>query len=663
MTVKQVYQLSLIAAMAIFSMAGTGTAQETPSAPNPPSEQAAPAPVQQPEAPPPPQANVIASKPSGQLMGAHQPTGSERRRASKLYLSGAKLYEQGQFEEALRDDMQAAALDPGNENYRMAVEVARSHAVAALIQAAAKARIQGNALAARAAITHAYQLDPLSPQIAPHLGELGETAPADEIAAQSEQAASGLGEMDRLKPVPGIHSFHFRASQRQVIQEVLKAYAIQATIDDSIRSQTIRFDLDDATFAQATHALAMVTKSFVVPIDAHRAIVALDTRERRTQFTRNGVETVYLAGLTPTEMTDVGNMARNVFEVSQMAVDQTAGTLTLRASQSQLDAFNATLQSLMDGRSQVLLDVKLIQIAHNRTVTTGVTPPQQITAFNVYTEERNILNQNQALVQQIISSGLAAPGDTLAILAILLASGQVSSSLLQNGFALFGGGITLSGLSTAPLTVNLSLNSSDSRELDQFQLHLGDGEEGTLKSGTRYPIQTSSYSNLGVGLQGISGLNSAGTSSNLSALQTELGATTPAIPMIQYEDLGLTLKATPSIMRSGDIALKIDMKISSLAGGSINGNPILANRAWTGVVTVPQNQAVVVASEMDKNESHAINGTPGLSEIPGLNNITTKETQKNYSTLLIVMTPHIVRSPRLSDHTNMVRIERNFQTR
>jgi type II secretory pathway component GspD/PulD (secretin) len=133
--------------------------------------------------------------------------------------------------------------------------------------------------------------------------------------------------------------------------------------------------------------------------------------------------------------------------------------------------------------------------------------------------------------------------------------------------------------------------------------------------------------------------------------------------MIQYEDLGLTLKATPSIMRSGDVALKIDLKIAALAGSSINGVPVLANRAWSGVVTVPQNQGVVVATEMDKNETRAISGTPGLSEVPGLNNITSKNNQQNSSTLLIVMTPHVVRSPRHSDHTTMVRIQRNPQAR
>lgn len=601
--------------------------------------------------------------PAGALKDAHQPTESERRRASKLYLSGTKLYEQERFEDALKDYQRAAELDPANQNYSMAVEIARSHAVAALIQTAAKARMQSDLKGARAAMSRAFQIDPRNPQLAQHLGDFGENPQSNEIQEQRERATSGLGEMDRLQPTPGVHSFHLRTNQRQIIQDVFKAYGIQVTLDESIRGQQVRFDIDDASFEQATRAVSLVTKSFFEPIDAHRVVVAVDTRDYRAQYTRNGVETVYLSGLTPTEMTDVGNLARNVFELSQMAVDQTSGTLTVRAPQDRLDAFNVTLQSLMDGRSQILLDVKLIQIAHSRTLNTGVTPPQQVTAFNVYAEEQSILNANQDLVQQIISSGLAAPGDTLAILGILLASGQVSSSLLQNGVILFGGGLTLSGISPKPFTANLNLNSSDSRELDQFQMRLGDGEDGTLKSGTRYPIETSSFSSLGASNLNIPGLNTAGNSADLTALLGGLGGAAPNIPMIQYEDLGLTLKATPSVMRSGDVALKIDMKISALAGSSINGVPILANRAWAGVVTVPQNQGVVVATEMDSNESRAISGTPGLSEIPGLNNITSKNTQKNSSTLLVVMTPHVVRSPRRSDHTNMVRIERNFQTR
>ena len=72
--------------------------------------------------------------------------------------------------------------------------------------------------------------------------------------------------------------------------------------------------------------------------------------------------------------------------------------------------------------------MRLIQLRTNQRNIPAVQLPQQVTAFNVYSEEQAILNANQALVQQIIASGLAAPGDTLAILGILLASGQVSSA-------------------------------------------------------------------------------------------------------------------------------------------------------------------------------------------------------------------------------------------
>ena len=283
-----------------------------------------------------------------------------------------------------------------------------------------------------------------------------------------------------------------------------------------------------------------------------------------------------------------------------------------------LNAFNVTLRDLLDGRSQVLLDVRLIELAHNRPRNTGAQLPQQITAFNVYAEEQAILNANQSLVQQIISSGLAAPGDTLAILGILLASGQVSSSIFSNGIALFGGGLTLSGLSPGPSTLNLNLNSSDSRELDDFELRLGDGEEGTLRSGTRYPIMTSSYSNTGTSGINIPGLTSAGSSSSLSSLLSSLQGATTEIPQVQYEDLGLTLKATPKVMRSGDVALTLDMKITALAGTSVNGVPVLNNRSYSGVATIKEGSAVVVASELDKSESRALSGTPGITEIPGL---------------------------------------------
>jgi Flp pilus assembly secretin CpaC len=404
--------------------------------------------------------------------------------------------------------------------------------------------------------------------------------------------------------------------------------------------------------------VSLLTTSFYVPLDAHRVLVARDTRENRNQFQRLDLETIYLPGLATADLTEVANLAKNVFDFQKSTLDPSAGTITVRGLPATMNAFNATIHELIDGHSQVLLDVNLIQIAHTSDRNTGVHPPQSISAFNVFAEEQSLLNANQALVQQIISSGLAAPGDTLAILGILIASGQVSSSLFSSGLALFGGGLTQSALSPGALTANLALNSSDSHELDRLQLRLGDGQAGTVRSGTRYPIQTSSFSSLSPSLPNIPGLTGAGSSSSLSSVLGSLGSGSFNVPQIEYQDLGMTLKTTANVMRNNDVALTVDLKITALAGSSIDGNPILDNRAYSGVVTLRQGEGVVVVSELDRQQSRAISGVPGLSEIPGLNNVTGNDLQKSNSTLLIVMTPHVIRGTQASGHSPMMRVER-----
>jgi type II secretory pathway component GspD/PulD (secretin) len=587
-----------------------------------------------------------------------EPRTRDRRRAAKLYLAASKLFLDRQFEEAMKGFEQAAALDPTNADYRLAADVARSHAITALIQDAAKDRLLGNQAAARATLERARALDPTNFEISQHLDELADDTVRSQPQPIYEQRGNELAGPVQLEPSPGVHSFHLHEDREQVIPQVFRAYGLTAMLDTSVHPFLTRFDVDDVSFEEAARVLSLATNTFIVPLDAHRALVAVDTSTNRNQFLRQNVETVYLNGLSEDELNDVLSMAKTVFLVQQATLSPASGAITLRAPERTLEAFNATLQSLLEGRSQVLLDVRLIQVAHTGNRNTGAQLPQSISAFNVYAEEQSILNANSSLVQQIISSGLASPNDPVAILGILIASGQVTSPLLSSGFALFGGGLTQSALVPGAATYNLSLNTSDSRALDQVQLRLEDGEKGELKLGEKYPIQTSSYSSLSGSVANIPGLTGAGTSSSLGSLLSSLTSTVPNVPMVQYEDLGLTLTVTPKTLRNGDVALNLEMKLSALAGTSIGGNPVLNNREYTGTVTLKEGEATVVATELDKSQSQAVSGAPGLSEIPGLNNVTDKDMQKSYATLVIVMTPHVLRGPQAAGHTAMMRVEK-----
>ncbi len=352
-----------------------------------------------------------------------------------------------------------------------------------------------------------------------------------------------------------------------------------------------------------------------------------------------------LPGLTAAEFTDLGNLARNVLGITQTAVQPDRGTLTVRAPVGNLVALNKTLVDLLDGKSEVLLDVKIYEVEDTRTRLYGIQLPQTTTVFNVPTELNSVISQNSTLVQQIISSGLASAGDYAAIAAILIASGEVTNSILSQPFATFGGGKTLTGLTSNGITGNLSLNAADTRSLDQIQIRLDDNAEGTLRSGTRYPITTSSYSSIASTSVNIPGLTTAGLSGILGGLGinvSNLSGGTP-IPQVQYEDLGLTFKVTPRVERNDDVTLKLDLKIQALQGASLNGLPVLTNRSYTADIHLLNGASALVVGNLSRQEANAVSGTPGLSELPGFSALSSTSKEYDVSNLAILVTPHILR--------------------
>ena len=146
----------------------------------------------------------------------------------------------------------------------------------------------------------ALELDPKNIEATQHLYELGDDALREQPGRSTSKRRARPANRLQLAPNAGRHSFHLRTDQRQIIQQVFKAYGIDATMDDSIQPTPVRLDIDDASFDEATRAVALVTNSFYVPLDAHRVLVARDTRTNRQEFTRQEMETIYLSGLKRT---------------------------------------------------------------------------------------------------------------------------------------------------------------------------------------------------------------------------------------------------------------------------------------------------------------------------------------------------------------------------
>jgi type II secretory pathway component GspD/PulD (secretin) len=636
--------------------AAAGYAQSAPTAPAAnPTQQAAPAgtPAQQtqppaapqtpgaqkkPEAPKPAVAGIIVGGPV-QAQALHG-----ERKAAKLYLAGVKLMEKQQYEEAWQKLKQAAQLEPANATYARASELARESAVTRLVQKASQERARGAEVDTAELIRRAMEIDPKNPIAVQHQDEIADATASEPVGASATDA--GSAQMDAassvvLEPNKEKHSFHLRSNARQVVQDVFHAYGIEPSLHESVQNRPVRLDLDDVDFAQAARVAGMVTKTFYTPLDPHRVIVAQDTRENRTQFERTETETLYLSGLTEKQLTEVSDVAHNVFAVPKATVQQSRGTITLRAPTETLHAFNRTVDALESGQSQVDLNVKVIQLSHISARETGTTFFQQTGVSNAFSEINSIIQQNQSAVQQILASGLVPNASTITneieIIAILLSAGQLSGTPFNQGFALFGNGLTSSLLTPGPATLTMSLNSSDTHTLDDIHMQLIDDEAGTFKIGERYPIETSSYSS--VALPAITGVSSAA-----AALQSQ------TVPQVQYEDIGLTLKATPKVMRSDDVALTLDLKIESLGATALNDIPLLNSQQFTGVLTLKAGETAVLLSDLSRQESRALSGLPGVSDIPGLQDISDIARNQNVARLLILVTPSVVRGPRAAGH-------------
>lgn len=591
--------------------------------------------------------DTAAPPPAPSAAKKHHVSKQDREAAQKAFLEGAKDLEHEDARAAMAAFSHALELDPGNKKYALSEEVARQKLIGDLIQQADKAKIMGHLEDARAKIAEAYRLDPHNPMVMQHMSELASTTVAGEPAARTETDEAGAP--IEFKPKPARVSFHLHADQRTLINQVLSAYGIQATIDDSVTAQRVRYDVDDADFAAAERTLALATDTFVVPLDPARALVAKDTRQNRTKFEREAMETVYLPGMTNDELSQIVNMAKTVFSMTTAQAETGQTAITVRGPASDLAALNATISSLLEGRGEIQLDVSMYEVDRTKASNLGAILPTQTSIFNVYSQATSLLQNNAGLVQQIISSGLAAPGDWEAILAILVASGQVSNTILSQPFGVFGGGLSMTGLTYQGGSLNMQLNSSDVRAVDRMQLRVLDQEDGTIRAGERYPIETSSYSGLSGTSLGIPGISTAGLSSTLQNLGVNLSSlaasASETIPQVQYQDIGLTLKATPRLEGQHDVSLKLHLQLSSLGGSSINGLPVLNNREYAAIDSVPIGQSAVLVTSLSRQESNAITGVPGLSEIPGFQDATNNSSNLNISELAIVITPHIVRIP------------------
>lgn len=575
----------------------------------------------------------------------------DRRIARDAYVMGAREMDRDQLQAAEQHFTRAHELDPSNADYNAALLLAREHHLTELVQLASIARAKGDTVRADALLEQARRIDPDNAVVAQHFRSFPATDIAADPGADRFHGTPAPAEAIELTPAGGARNFHIHADRQSVMAQVLTGFGIHPVFDSSVTHDAVRFDLEQVTYAQAMPVLLSMTHCFLVPLDPTSALIARDTPENRDRLERLLEETVYVPGSTPEQMGELGNLIRGIFEVKQIAVRNNAGDLVVRAPRETLQAINTTITDLVQGSSDVVFDLKLYEVDRTRIRSIGPQLPQGFGVYNVASTAQSLVSANQTIINQAIANGLItltgnATTDLIREAVFLIASGAATSSVLSGTLGFIGGGLTYTGVTeTGGASFSLSLNSSDARILDDLKLRAGDRQTSTFRSGTRYPIETGVYNNAGnLNSSALSGVTINGISAS-TLLNQYLGASSSySIPQFQYEDLGITLKATPNIEKSGQVRLHLELKIEALTGASLDNIPVLSSRQLASDITVPDGDTALLVSSLSSTESLAVSGTPGLGEIPGFRSLgADRSSEQDAGELVMLITPHVVR--------------------
>jgi general secretion pathway protein D len=114
----------------------------------------------------------------------------------------------------------------------------------------------------------------------------------------------------------------------------------------------------------------------------------------------------------------------------------------------------------------------------------------------------------------------------------------------------------------------------------------------------------------------------------------------------EYKDTGLILKVTPHIRSGNLVALEIDQTIEEVVSTSGSTTPVTSKRLIQTNVLVGNNETIILGGLIREVERTLKNRVPGISYIPLIGNLFTKqEKQREKVDLMVFLTPRIIETP------------------
>jgi pilus assembly protein CpaC len=165
------------------------------------------------------------------------------------------------------------------------------------------------------------------------------------------------------------------------------------------------------------------------------------------------------------------------------------------------------------------------------------------------------------------------------------------------------------------------------RTLAEPNLTAISGESATFISGGEFPIST-----------------------GVTCQTTAAGSVGQCAPSIAFKKFGISLNFTPVVLTEGRISLRVMTEVSEVSNdNSINISgvqvPSVKTRRAETTLEIPSGGSMAMAGLIQDQTKQAINGLPGLSQLPVLGALfRSRDYINNQTELMVLVTPYIVRA-------------------
>ncbi len=197
-----------------------------------------------------------------------------------------------------------------------------------------------------------------------------------------------------------------------------------------------------------------------------------------------------------------------------------------------------------------------------------------------------------------------------------------------------GNGLTASALNKAGLpTVTATLRAMESagvvRTLAEPNLTAISGESATFISGGEFPIPT-----------------------GVTCQTTTAGAIGQCVQTVSFKKFGISLNFTPVVLTEGRISLRVMTEVSEVSAdnaltGGAGGTtiPSIKTRRAETTLEIPSGGSIAMAGLIQEQTKQAVNGLPGIDQLPILGQLFRSQDFVNHQTeLMVIVTPYIVRA-------------------